>query len=69
VEIILQSDQDRLLREIRAGVPARILLGIKPESRVSTLSLRPEDLARYERRQTNREGTVVLLVRRPDSAR
>lgn len=65
VEIILQSDHDRLVHQIRDGLPARILLGIKPESRVSHLSLRPQDLARYEARQTNREGTVVLLVRRP----
>ena len=65
LEIILQSDQDRLLDQIKAGVPAGILLGIKPESRIPSSSLRPEDLAHYEPSQTNREGTVLLLVRRP----
>jgi hypothetical protein len=65
VEIILQSDHDRLVDQIRAGLPARILLGIKPESRVAILALRSQDLARYEARQTNPEGTVVLLIRRP----
>jgi hypothetical protein len=68
VEIILQSDLDRLVHQIRAGVPAKILLGIQPQSRVSILPLRLDDLAHYERRQTNREGTVLLLVRRPTGA-
>ena len=67
VEMMLQADQDRLLDQIRAGRYAKILLGIKPPSRLSSLPLHPQDLARYEPRQTNREASVVLLERRPDA--
>lgn len=65
IEIILQSDYDSLRQQIRDGVPSRILLGIKPESRIPWFELSAGDLSRYQLMKTNPEGTVQLLVRRP----
>ncbi len=63
-ELLLEADRQRLLAAIAAGRPARLLLGVGP-SALPSLALTPEQLPPlYRRAASNREGTLVLFLRR-----